>query len=266
MDLGLEKRTVMVTGGASNIGRAIVLGFAAEGANVCVADLDLPNAEKVAAEARRSAGSAMALETDVTQLASAQRTVAAVLLASGRIDVLVNTAGWWDRPTPFVDSNPELWGKLVAVNYFGVVNCVRAVLPHMIDRGSGSVVSIASDAARVGDALSAVYSGAKAAVLGFSKAVAREVGPRGVRVNVVCPGATIPASRDVVGALSPWRELAAPDGERTPDRDERLKRAYPLRRLGAADDIARAVAFLASEAASFVTGQTFSVSGGFTMI
>lgn len=259
MDLGLAERVVVVTGGASNIGRGIALAFAAEGAQVCIADRDVEQAERVSDEA----AAVTAIATDVTDQASAQAMVDAVLAAHGRIDVLVNCAGWvMDRL--FLDKPREEWEREVDVTLWGFVNCTRAVLPSMIDNGGGSIVSIGSDAGRIGEYREAVYSGAKAAVIAMSKAIAREVGRHGIRLNVVCPG-LVPPQLAATGAQSMWSgELA--DVLASDDALAKAVRAYPLRRAGTPQDVADAVLFLASERASYITGQTLSVDGGYVMI
>ena len=168
----------------------------------------------------------------------------------GRIDVLVNCAGAW-RVNLFVDSQPADWAFEVNVCFMGVVNCTRAVLDPMIAQQGGKIVNISSDAGRVGEVRQAVYSGAKAAVIGFSKALAKEVGRYNIHVNCVCPGFTkTPATTERL----------------TPDLEERIVRFYPLRKLGVPEDVAKVVTFLASDGASHVTGQTISVSGGYSMV
>jgi len=260
LDLGLRGRAVVVTGGASNIGRAIVLAFAAEGARVLVADVDEARARRTAGEA---AGGAVEVQvTDVTSWESAQAMAAAAQARLGGIDVLVNCAGWTvDRL--FVDKPRAEWEKEIAIDIWGFINCTRAVLDGMIERGSGRIVSISSDAGRIGEWREAVYSGTKAGVIAMSKAIAREVGKHGITLNVVCPG-FVPGRPETSGVESVW---AGDQGAQfTPEVLERVAKAYPLRRLGTAQDVAPAVLFLASDQASYITGQTLSVNGGYTMI
>jgi 2-hydroxycyclohexanecarboxyl-CoA dehydrogenase len=261
VDLHLAGKSVIVTGGASNIGRAIVLGFAAEGARVCIADVDEAQAGAVAAESPN--GALTARRTDVTDPASVQATVDAVLAEVGRIDVLVNCAGWTvDRL--FLDKPRDEWQKEIDVDFWGFINATRAVLPHMIEQGAGNVVSIASDAGRVGEWREAVYSGTKAGVIAMSKAIAKEVGRHGIRLNVVCPGFT-PGQPDTSGEGSIWR---AEQGAQFPEGVlQKVARSYPLRRLGTPEDVVAPVLLFASDAAaSYITGQTLSVSGGYTML
>jgi 2-hydroxycyclohexanecarboxyl-CoA dehydrogenase len=259
VDLGLSGRSVIVTGGASNIGRAIVLAFAAEGARVLIADLDAERAQQTAVEAGSSAAVKL---TDVTSWDSAQAMVADAVDRFGGVDVLVNCAGWTvDRL--FIEKPREEWEKEIAIDMWGFINCTRAVLDGMIERRGGRIVSISSDAGRIGEWREAVYSGTKAGVIAMSKAIAREVGKYGITLNVVCPG-FVPGRPETSGTASVW---AGDQGAQfTPEVLEKVARSYPLRRLGTPTDIAPAVLFLASDQASYVTGQTLSVDGGYTMI
>lgn len=264
MELGLKGKTVIVTGGGSNIGRAIVLSFAREGSNVVIAELDEAQGQKVASEANAlgAGGRTLVIKTDVTKLDQVETTVKQTLEEFGRIHILVNNVGW-DNLMFFVDTTPDFWDRVIEINYKSVLNCTKAVLPHMIEQGSGSIVSLGSDAGRMGDPREAVYGGTKGAVISLTKAVARENGRFGVRLNVVCPGATIPQSEEEVGEQSMWK---AGLSLFTPEMRERWSKAYALRRLGTAQEVANAVVFLASDAASFITGQTLSVSGGYSMM
>ncbi len=268
MDLGLKDKTVIVTGGGSNIGRAISLTFAREGADVVIAELDEKQGEKVAEEARAEDGNAIVIKTDVTDYESVRAMVSAVLDRFGKIDVLVNNVGWDDFKL-FLDTKPERWDKYIALNFRHQLNCIHLVLPHMMERKSGRIVNLGSDAGRVGEYRESLYSGCKAGVIALSKSVAKEVGRYGITVNVVCPGATVPVPEEV-GELSMF---SGKDEDHNviglfPDEESRkaVAKAYPLRRLGKAQDIANAVVFLASDAASWITGQTLSVSGGYTMV
>ncbi len=260
MDLGLSGASVVVSGGASNIGRAISLGFAGEGANVVVADIDEVQAKRVASEA--SGGSVVARLTDVTDPESVEATVEFTIATFGSIDVLVNCAGWTiDRL--FLDKPREEFEKEIAIDVWGFINFTRPVLARMVERRKGRVVSIASDAGRIGEWREAVYSGTKASVIAMSKAIAKEVGKYGITLNVVCPGFT-PGDPETSGADSIWR------GEQveqfTPEVLEKIARSYPLRRLGQPEDVVAPVLLFASDRASYITGQTLSVSGGYTMM
>lgn len=260
MDLGLSGRVVIVTGGGSNLGRAISLGFAAEGARVLIADVDLDQARKVEAEA--PSGAVIARQADVTDWDSVSSTVEFALASMGSVDVLVNCAGWTvDRL--FMEKPRSEWEREIAIDTWGFINCVRAVLEPMIERRYGRIVSIGSDAGRIGEWREAVYSGTKAGVIAMSKAIAREVGKHGITLNVVCPG-LVPGTPETSGRESMW---ASDQGKLfSPAVLEKAALAYPLRRLGTAQDVVPAVLLLASDRASYITGQTLSVSGGYTMI
>lgn len=264
MDLELSEQSVAVTGAGSNIGRAIALAFAAEGAALTLGDIDAEQTERVADEAMRSgAASAQFVRADVTDLDQVTGMMAAAVSASGSLDVLVNCVGW-DQLMYFTETTPELWRRIIEINYVGVLNCTSAALAHMIPAKKGSIVSISSDASRQGEPREAVYGGAKAAINSFMKTIAKENGRAGIRCNVVCPGVTIPADDEEVGEESMWRDK---DSMFTPEKLEKVARALPLRKIGRPQDVANAVIFLASDAvAGHVTGQVLSVSGGYTMI
>jgi 2-hydroxycyclohexanecarboxyl-CoA dehydrogenase len=242
-------RTALVTGAARGIGAAIATELAANGHRVAVADI----LDDAAAETAATIGG-LAVHLDVTDAGSVNEAVTHAQQQLGPIEILVNNAGW-DEFKPFLSTDEELWQKIVEINYMGCLRCCRTVVPGMVERGYGRVVNISSDAARVGSSLEAVYSGAKGAVLSFSKTLAREVARHGVTVNVVCPG---PTETALLGRMFE----ASDDAARAV---EGLKRAVPMRRLAQPQDIAPAVAFLASDAAGYITGQTLSVSGGLTM-
>lgn len=263
MNLWLKGKSVIVTGGASHIGRAITLTFAQEGANVAIADIDVVQAEKVAGQVAKLGVKGLVVKTDVTKLDEAQTMANKVISEFGAIDVLVNNAGF-DQAMPFINTTPELWDKIININYKGTLNCTKAVLSHMIERKQGAIINISSDAGRMGEFREAVYSGAKGAVISFAKAIARENGRYGIRVNCVCPGATVPDTEDEFGEHSMWK-LAFPFF--TAEMREKVQKSYPLGKLSTSQDIAYAVVFLASPlVAGHITGQTLSVSGGYTMI
>jgi NAD(P)-dependent dehydrogenase (short-subunit alcohol dehydrogenase family) len=252
-----------VTGGGSNIGRAIVLTFAVEGAHVTVGDLDDGQAEKVADLARKKgAASVQVVKTDVTDMDQVKAMFKAATDKHGTVDVLVNNVGW-DQFMFFTQTTPELWQKIIQINYVGMLNCTKCVLDIMIPNKAGAIVSISSDASRAGEPREAVYGGVKAAINSFMKTIAKENGRYGIRCNVVCPGVTVPEETDEIGSTSMWTKK---DSFFTPEQFERVAKALPLRRLGRAEDTANAVVFLASPAASYITGQVLSVSGGYTMI
>lgn len=263
MDLNLADKTVIVTGGGSNIGRGIVLAFAKERPNVVIAEIDEVQGQKVAKEANALGGKAVVIKTDVTDVDSVASMVKKTLEQFGKIDVLVNNVGWgMDRL--FIEKPRAEWEKEVNINFWGVINCTRAVLDHMIERKYGKIISISSDAGRMGEYREAVYAGCKGGVIAMSKTLARELGRYGINVNVVCPGMTLPENPEHAGELSMWKSPMAQF--LTPEVQEKAAKAYPLRRIGKPQDVANLVVFLASDAASFMTGQTISVSGGYTMM
>lgn len=264
MDFELNNKSVIITGGASNIGRAIVLGLAGEGANITIGDIDEENAEKVVAEAKQlGAGNAQAILTDVAQMDQVQNLVQAAVDHYGTVDVLINNVGW-DELMYFTQTTPEFWQKVIQLNFLGVLNCTKTVLEIMIEKQKGAIVSISSDASRQGEPKEAVYGGMKAAVNSFMKTIARENGRFGIRCNTVCPGVTIPESDQEVGKFSLWSDK---DSMFTEDQISKISNTLPLRKINRAKDIANAVLFLASDAmARTITGQVLSVSGGYTMI
>lgn len=264
MDLGLANKSVVVTGAGSNIARAIALGFAEEGAKLTIIDIDETQANKVAEEARaRGAADVLVAKTDVTDLDQVKASFAKVEEKFGTVDVLVNGVGW-DKLQFFTQTTPDLWDKIIKINYVGVLNCTATVLDIMLKHKSGNIVSISSDASRQGEAREAVYGGVKAAINSFMKTIAKENGRSGIRCNVVCPGVTIPEESEEVGSESMWTDV---DAMFTPEQLERVAAALPLKKIGRPKDIANAVLFLSSnEVAGHVTGQVLSVSGGYSMI
>ena len=239
-----------MTGGGRGIGRAIVEALAADGHSVAVADIDEQTARAAADEV-----GGLAVELDVTDTASVDAAVGLVEAGLGRIGVLVNNAGW-DEFRPFLDTDEQFWDRVIEINLKGCLRLCRRVVPGMVEAERGRVVNIASDAARVGSSLEAVYSGAKGGVVSFTKTLAREVARHQVTVNAVCPGPT----------ETPMLEQMLAAGDDSARVIEAMRRAVPMRRLGRPEDIAGAVAFLASDRAGFITGQTLSVSGGLTML
>ena len=246
---GLEGRVAFVTGAGRGIGEAIARRLVAEGARVAVTDLDPVTS---AATADSLGAAALGLQVDVTDPDSIAAGLAATEAGLGPVDILVNNAGW-DRAMPFLEMPVELWDQIIAINLRGPLHCCRIIVPGMVERGYGRVVSIASDAGRGGSAGETVYAGCKGGVIAFSKSLARELARTGVRVNVVCPGPTeTQLFQDVVGEHPRLRDA--------------FLRAVPMRRFGQPEDLAGAVAFLASQDADYITGQTLSVSGGLTMM
>ncbi len=249
----LANKVALVTGGSRGIGHAICLRLAADGAKVAVVDILDTEARQTADEIKSQGGQAMAVRCDVTQLDQVQDCVQSIIDAWGQIDILVNNAGW-DKIEPFIDSQPETWEKVIAINLKGPIGFCHTVLPQMLQRGSGKIISISSDAGRVGSTGEAVYSACKAGLVGFSKTLAREVARAKINVNVVCPGPTeTPLLKQITSGSKGARIIDA------------MTKAVPFRRLGQPEEIAGAVAFFASPDSDFVTGQVLSVSGGLTM-
>jgi 2-hydroxycyclohexanecarboxyl-CoA dehydrogenase len=251
---GLSGKTVIVTGGGGGIGGATCRRFAAEGAVVAVFDINLASAERTVAAIAAEGGKATAFACDIADHAAVGAAVAEVTASLGPIDVLVNNAGW-DIFKPFLKTSPDDWQKLIAINLTGPLNMHHAVLPQMVERRSGRVVNIASDAARVGSSGEAVYAACKAGLLGLSKTLAREHARDGITFNVVCPG---PTDTQLLGDFI----TAAGNPEKL---KEAFRRSIPLGRIGAPGDLPGAICFFASEDAAFITGQVLSVSGGLTM-
>jgi 2-hydroxycyclohexanecarboxyl-CoA dehydrogenase len=252
---GLKGKIVVVTGGGGGIGSATCRRFAEEGARVVVADISAAAAEKVAEEINAAGGEATIAVVDLTDAAATAAKVAEVESAFGPVDILVNNAGW-DLFVPFLKSEPDFWSKIIDINLRSVLNITKPVLASMIARGvAGRVVSIGSDAGRVGSSGESVYAACKAGVIAFMKTLAREHARNGITFNTVCPGVTETAM------LENFMDAAG-------DKDKlrtAFTRAVPLGRLGKPEDLPGAILFLSSDDAAFITGQVISVSGGLTM-
>lgn len=244
----LEQKIAVVTGAGRGIGQGIARALAARGATVVVTDIDGDSATATAADLGNGS---IGVAVDVTDKASVEAMVERVTRELGRIDVLVNNAGW-DKVGPFVDSEEADWDRIIAINLYGVFHTCKAVLPVMTAQGGGTIVNLGSDAGRVGSSGEAVYSAAKGGVIAFTKTLARESARAGINVNCVCPGPTD-------------TPLFASIGGDNPKLREALTKAIPMKRLAQPDDLANAVAFFASDDARYITGQTVSVSGGLTM-
>ena len=229
---GLKGKTAIVTGGAAGIGAAVVKRFAEEGTRVVVLDLDGQPS------------------VDITDYEAVQRAVA----AAGPVDILVNNAGW-DLFRPFLKTDPAFWQKIISINLVGAMNLLHCVLPGMVARGRGKVVTVASDAGRVGSSGEAPYSACKGGLIALTKTLAREVAKSNIQLNVVCPGLTETGMFEqfVQGAGDPQKLREA------------YRRAVPMGRLGKPEDLPGAILFFASDDADFITGQVLSVSGGLTM-
>src|SRR5579875_2304254 len=248
----LVGKVAIVTGAAQGIGRAIAMRLAQEGAQVAIADINDSGAIETAHEISSTGARALGLKLDVTSLDQALAAIEKVERELGPIDILVNNAGW-DKVEPFVENTPETWERVIAINFRGPLNCCKAAIPGMQARGRGKIVTISSDAGRVGSMGEAVYAGCKAGLIGFSKTLARELARSNINVNVVCPGPTETAL------------LRSAMAER-PGVLDAMAKSIPMRRLGQPHDIAGAVAFFASADADYATGQVLSISGGLTMV
>ncbi|MBZ4533887.1 SDR family NAD(P)-dependent oxidoreductase [Mycobacterium avium] len=246
MNTDSHRRLAVVTGAGSGIGRAIALGLAAGGDRVVAADLDEASAAATAAEHPDLITAAPVDVADPARVAALRDRIHADIGVPG---VVVNAAGW-DRTDQFLNATPEFAQKVVAINYLGPVHVCSAFLPGMIEtHGGGRVVNVASDAGRVGSVGESIYAGAKGGVIALTKSLAREMARHQITVNCVCPGPT-----------------DTPLFHAQPEKlKEALVKAIPLRRLARPEEVAAAVLFFASQAASFVTGQVISVSGGLTM-
>ena len=251
---GLTNRTVIVTGGASGIGRATTLRLAEEGCIVGLFDLNRSAAEEVATIANGQGGRVLAYYVDITNRDSIEAAVDQFEQDTGPVELLANVAGW-DLPAPFLETDRAFWDKVVQINLYGPLNMHHVVVRRMAERGFGRVVNISSDAGRVGSSGEAVYSACKGGIIAFTKTLARELANSGVVLNVVAPGPTDTPLFDGFKAASPTGSKIA----------EGLARAIPLRRLGVPSDYPGMIAFLLSDDAAFITGQTISVSGGLTM-
>lgn len=251
---GLKDKVAVVTGGGQGIGRALTLRLALEGCKVAIFDLK----PEAGAETAKLAGSAATVKTyavDVGDYAAVKEAVGKVETELGPIWALVNNAGW-DKPMPFLATDQALWDKIVRINLFGPINTHHVVAPLMVERRGGRIINIASDAARVGTSNEAVYSACKGGLISFTKSVARELASKGVLLNAVCPGPTnTPMMASVLG-----------EGEQAVKWKDAMVRGIPLKRMGEPEDYAGIVAFLASDDAGFMTGQTISVAGGMNMI
>lgn len=250
----LTNRTAVVTGGARGIGRAVVEQLAEAGADVVIGDLRIDDAALTASEIAATSGRRVeAIRVDVASHADVLAFRDEAFRRMGAVDILVNNAGW-DRIKPFLETGPEEWDRIIGINYRGQINTCHAFLPHMVERKGGAIVNVSSDSARVGSFGEAIYAGSKAAVIAFSKTLAREHARDQIRVNVVCPGLVETPlvdemNEDELGA----KILGA------------IRGVIPMRRFADPSEIAPMIVFLASDAASYMTGQVISVNGGLTM-
>jgi 2-hydroxycyclohexanecarboxyl-CoA dehydrogenase len=250
--LGLEGKPVIVTGGASGIGKAIALRLGQAGSKVAIFDLNGEGAEAAAAAIRGKGGKAWAYKVDITNYAAVATAVDAFEQAAGPVFGLVNNAGW-DESKPFIETEPEFWKKVIDINLYGPLNLTHVVARRLTQTGAGRVVSISSDAGRIGSSGEAVYSAAKGGVIAFMKTMAREFAKQGITFNTICPGPTDTPLLASVDAAGGGRLVEA------------LTKAIPMRRVAQPDDYPGLVAFFLSDDGRYITGQTISVSGGLTM-
>ena len=249
---GLTGKHVIVTGSGSGIGRQIALRFAEEGAKVALFDINRDGASETRRLIDEKGGKGTAYTVDITDQEAVEKAVREVEEV-GPVDVLVNNAGW-DKMANFLDTDVDLWKKIIDINLYGPLYMHHAVLPGMIKNGGGRVINISSDAGRVGSSGEAVYSACKGGIISFTKTVSRELARKGIQLNAVCPGPTDTPLFAEVASGAGAEKIA-----------ESLKRAIPMKRLAQPADFPGIVCFLASDDAGFITGQTISVSGGLTM-
>ena len=262
MNLGLSGKVVLITGSGSGIGQHMAVAFAKEGAKVAVNDIAAKGIDETLGMIAAAGGEGAAAQCDITDAAAVGKMVAAVEKNWGRLDVLVNNAAVMTQHALFLEKTPEQCDQEIRVTLYGTINCIRAALPGMMQRNYGKIVNIATDAARVGQEREAVYSAAKGGVISFTKSIAKEAGRNNINANVVSPGATNSPMRNAI--LDKMRQSMG--AEKVAEREEKVRRVYPLRRIGEMEDVSNAVLFVASDCARHITGQVLSVNGGFAML
>ncbi|MGF6861929.1 2-hydroxycyclohexanecarboxyl-CoA dehydrogenase [Rhodobacteraceae bacterium MBR-64] len=243
--MNFKGKTILVTGAASGIGNACAAAFVEAGGTVILTDINEAGGEAAA----KALANAHFMKLDVTSREDCEALAGRIEQEFGKLDILVNAAGW-DIIQPFMDNTPEYWAKIMAINFMGPVQLTRALLPLLIESGSGRIVNVSSDAGRVGSFGETVYAGAKGGIIAFTKSLAREMTRKNIRVNCICPGPTD-------------TPLFASQSEKM---QEALKNAIPMKRVAKPSEVADGVLFFASDRSSFVTGQVLSVSGGLTMV
>jgi 2-hydroxycyclohexanecarboxyl-CoA dehydrogenase len=250
----LDNRVAIITGAGSGMGRSDALLFAKEGAKVVVNDIHQENINAVVKEIGDTKGEAFGYKADVTKTEEVEAMVAETIGRYGKVDILVSNAGW-DELRPFLKTDRQFWDKIFNLNLIGHLNCIKAVLPNMLQNKYGKIITIGSDAGRLGNAMEAPYSAAKGGVIAFTKTVAREFGRANITANCVCPGITeTPLAQQMISAI--------PEKEKALKMMETVRQVTPMGRLGKPEDVAGAVLFFASDDSRFVTGQVLSVSGG----
>ena len=249
----LKSRVAIVTGAASGIGMAIAEAMSREGASVIIADINIEGAEKVARDISKSGGRALAVKADVSKENEVEQMAQKTINEFGRVDILVNNAAYEGSTLTFVEKTTEEWKLSIDITFVGALLCCKAVLPHMLNQKSGRIISVCSDAGKIGIPTMTLYSACKAAVAGFSRALAQEVATQGVTVNCISPGPILTEGVARVLAGCP------------PDTKEAWVSNVPMRRFGEPAEIASMVVFLASDEARYITGQDYSVDGGARM-
>jgi 2-hydroxycyclohexanecarboxyl-CoA dehydrogenase len=251
--MGLEGKVAIVTGGARGIGRAIGLRLAADGADIGIIDLSVEAAQATAAEVVALGRRAAIAAADITDYEQTKAAVDSLHGELGAVDILINNAGI-DKAEFFVNTTPDQWRPLIEVNYVGFLNATHACIQYLMEQG-GAIVSLGSDAGRVGNSGEVVYCGTKAAIMASSKALARELARYQIRVNCVAPG---PVQTDLLAGLHGEAKGA--------QIMEAVAKMIPMRRIGVPEDVANVVAFLVGADSGYLTGQVISVDGGLTMI
>ena len=253
MELGLKGKVALVTGAGSQrgMGKAICLTLAQESCDIIVVDIDLKGAQKTAAEVEALGRKAKAVKTDITNSAEVDNMAKAVLAEFSKVDILINNAGASSPGKPFLEKTKADWDVDMNINFWGMVNCTRAVLPQMLSRKSGKIVNLASFGARTGGPNVASYCAAKGGVVAFSKSLAGEVAASGINVNCVAPGAVLTNFQKASQAPSGFSEAFLP--------------MIPAKRFTTTQSIANMVVFLSSDVSCDIVGQTFAVDGGLTM-
>ncbi len=264
MDLGLKDKVVLVTGSGEGIGRRAVMMFVEEGAHVIVNDIIGDKAEKVADEARTFDVQSIPIVADVTRPEEVDRMIATIFERFGRLDILVNNAFAYDKK-PFSQSQREEWEAPIQVCLWGTLHCCHAVINRMKSRKYGKIISVVSDAGRVGEKDNPIYSAAKAGIIAFSKSLAKEMGQYNINVNCVSAGAT-QTERRIREHGEEWERAGEKEREKILRRDQAQLKLYPLGRLGEPEDVAAMIVFLASDRTKHITGQVVSVNGGYSMV
>jgi NAD(P)-dependent dehydrogenase (short-subunit alcohol dehydrogenase family) len=257
MDLGLKGKVAIVTGGSRGIGRIIVRTLVQEGTKVVIASTNTDRSNSVVKEVEALGGEALMIKTDVSKLEETERLCSNTFEKFRRVDIIIHNAACFFYK-PFLETPVETWENLIDVILIGALNCCRSVLKHMTEQSSGRIIFIGSDAERTGDRYQSIYTSAKGAVIAFAKSLAQDVGPKGITVNVVSPALVLTKENREL-----YTQLYGLDDEK---RANKLLSTYPMRKLGTPEDVANLVAFLSSDRASFITGQTICVNGGYCML